>query len=135
MGKHEANRFDKESIKNKRRALLGNNTLFLKFKPVYSEEIKLSSPLKTPSILFEMLKDANQFVVKGLTLRESLKELQLCGWISPYTLFLSGSSEDVKVVKKSWVKRTMRNPIGFYIKEFGRFLYYYHLIHLNKKLM
>ncbi|XP_012563553.2 uncharacterized protein LOC101239572 [Hydra vulgaris] len=127
MGKNESNKLYKEITKNKRKLLLGSNTLVIIFKPVFSEDIKRATNLEvlnetkniSPWKLFEMLIDANKLIVKGLKLHNSLKELQLCGWISPYTLFLCGLFEDIKVVKNSWVKRMMRSPLGFYIKELG----------------
>ncbi|XP_065670045.1 uncharacterized protein LOC101239572 [Hydra vulgaris] len=127
MGKNEPNKLYKEITKNKRKLLLGSNTLVLIFKPVFLEDFKRATNIEvlnetkniSPWKLFEMLIDANKFIVKGLKLHNSLKELQLCGWISPYTLFLCGLFEDIKVVKNSWVKRMMRSPLGFYIKELG----------------
>lgn len=69
--------------------------------------------------LFTLLKNANKVIVKGAKLYESLNELKLCGWINPHTLLLNGPSEDLKVVKHAWVKRHLKNPKGYFIKDIG----------------
>ena len=113
-----------------RKSVLGANTLVLFMTPSLKDEVapitiipeKLGTPkVSTPSppTLFSMLKEVNKFMVKGAKLYESLKELRLCGWVSPYTLLLSGPAEDMKVVKKAWIKRYLKNPLGYFINDIG----------------
>lgn len=145
---NNANKYWKHSAsKIQRKSLLGSCTLAVFLQPTSSSchvssnncdqndpESKSSfskSQNKEPSAfnIFMMLKHANKVIVKGAKLYESLNELKLCGWINPYTLLLIGPSEDMKVLKHAWVKRHLKNPKGYFIKDVG--MYYYHILYLN----
>jgi len=113
-----------------RKILLCNNTISISLQPLLDinklhqnhfahdkniEEIRYLSAHE----LFENLKDANKVIVKGLKVVESLQELRLSGVLFPFTLLLTGPYEDLKVIKQAWIKRNLKNPKGYFIREIG----------------
>ena len=133
MGKPESSKNSRKT-NTYRKSLLGSSTLAIFFQPSavshfpsqqkHNEERKKTSIFSAESV-FELLKDANKIMVKGAKLYESLNELRLCGWIKPYTLLLSGLSEDMKIVKRAWIKRHLKNPEEFFITDVGKLLLFF----------
>lgn len=142
MGKSAENN-GKTSKKNNtlyRKSLLGSSTLAIFLQPNQFSGFPLTSDRGgqkkvngekgddvsnfSAKLVFDLLKDANKIMVKGAKLYESLSEMRLCGWINPYTLLLSGLSEDMKIVKRAWVKRHLKNPEEFFITDVGKFVFY-----------
>ncbi|XP_066913081.1 uncharacterized protein [Clytia hemisphaerica] len=132
MGRPESSKtHSKNGRSTYRRSLLGSSTLAIFLQPTFlARNLSSSSSPKTPDEekenkevsaekIFSLLKDANKIMVKGAKLFESLNELKLCGWINPYTLLLSGVSEDMKLVKRAWIKRHLKNPENYFIKDIG----------------
>lgn len=132
MGKCDTNKVIKHHLKPYRKTVLGSNNLAIFLRPSLTDFIsssKVTSQLQhdgnenldgvSAINLFEMLKDINKLMVKGTKLYESLKELRLCGWIMPYTLILAGPQEDMKIVKHAWVKRHLKSPQGYFIRDIG----------------
>jgi len=135
MGKSENSKNTKNGRNIYRKTLLGNSTLAIILQPtvlspsssstaaagfqkqVNCENKELDFSAKS---LFMLFKDANKVMVKGAKLYESLNEMRLSGWINPYTLLLIGPSEDMKVLKHAWVKRHLKDPKGYSIKDIGK---------------
>ena len=132
MGKPESSKNSNKKTNTYRKSLLGSSTLAIFLQPTalshfpvtsqkYNEEKKKTSDFSA-KVIYELLKDANKIMVKGAKLYESLNELKLSGWINPYTLLLSGLSEDMKIVKRAWVKRQLKNPEDFFITDVGKYI-------------
>lgn len=120
--------FDKSIRKSKkptRKTLLSDSTIALFFYPCHHQSNgEIPYPELTANQLFDNLKAANKVIVKGVKVLESLEELKLSGVIFPFTLLLTGKYEDLKVIKQAWVKRHLKNPKGYFIKEIGELIFF-----------
>ena len=84
---------------------------------------KQSSPIKSRSLL-----SRNKHGINVL-LRDAVDDIDLIGWISPFTLLIHGSSEDMNTIEQAWVGRMLKPPQDFVIKDFGK-----HKCKLNKNI-
>ena len=72
-----------------------------------------------PEQLLQAFVDANRNSLNR-RLVESFDELKMVGWLTYYTLLLSGPNEDIEVLKNAWSQRILRNPKGFVLKDVGK---------------
>lgn len=114
----------RKSKKPTRKTLLSDSTIALFFYPCHQSNGEILYPDLTANQLFDNLKAANKVIVKGVKVLESLEELKLSGVIFPFTLLLTGKYEDLKVIKQAWVKRHLKNPKGYFVKEIGELRYF-----------
>ena len=71
------------------------------------------------SDVFEDFKGCNKHGINVL-LRDAVDDIDLIGWISPFTLLIHGSSEDMNTIEQAWVGRMLKPPQDFVIKDFGK---------------
>ncbi len=98
------------------------SVLALVFQPLHSPMLLMSDSQVVENVLpfelLEMFKLANKASL-NTTIVESSNELQIVGWIAPYTLLVSASKECLDVIKSAWSRRTLRSPSQFALVETG----------------
>ena len=144
MSTTESARMSREQVKSHRQSsLIQGNVIAFVFRSIDLQSISASSPrtiLSSPSLnsesqtedkltskpeqLLQAFKDANKCSL-NTKLVESFNELRLVGWYSTYTLMLSAPNEDIRVLKKAWSQRILRNPVGFILKDVGKIFHLY----------
>ena len=112
----------KQSSPIKSRSLL-SRTLALVLNPLFdvacSTSIHRRLSCENISEVFEDFKGCNKHGINVL-LRDAVDDIDLIGWISPFTLLIHGSSEDMNTIEQAWVGRMLKPPQYFVIKDFGK---------------
>ena len=57
----------------------------------------------------------------NVQLRDAVDDIDLVGWIYPFTLLIRGSAEDMNAIEQAWINRMLKSPEGFIIKDFGKY--------------
>ncbi len=68
--------------------------------------------------VFEDFKKCNKQSI-SVQLQDAVDDIHFVGWISPFTLLIHGSTEDMDTIENAWVGRMLKPPSGFLIKDFG----------------
>ena len=69
--------------------------------------------------VFEDFKQCNKQSI-NIQLQDAIDDIQIVGWIVPFTLLIHGSTEDMETIERAWVGRILKPPSGFLIKDFGK---------------
>ena len=69
--------------------------------------------------VFEDFKQCNKQSI-NVQLQDAVDDIQFVGWISPFTLLIHGSTEDMDTIELAWVGRMLKPPSGFVIRDFGK---------------
>ena len=73
--------------------------------------------------VFEDFKQCNKQSI-SVQLQDAVDDLQFVGCLSPFTLLIHGSTEDMDTIEHAWVGRMLKPPSGFLIKDFGKSTYF-----------
>lgn len=68
--------------------------------------------------IFEDFQTSNKGCI-NIRVEDAMDNVQLIGWISPFTLLIRGCYEDMEIIREAWSGRILQAPKGFFIKDFG----------------
>ena len=70
--------------------------------------------------VFEDFRQCNKQSI-NVQLQDAVDDIQFVGWISPFTLLIHGSTEDMDTIELAWIGRMLKPPSGFVIRDFGKY--------------